>query len=71
MQKLALSAILLNTLLYSQPPPQPLVSPVVHPDRTVSFNLRSANAQKVEARLENGTRINLVKDEKGIWSGTT
>ena len=71
MQKLALSAILLGTLLYSQPPPQPIVSPVVHPDRTVSFNLRSANAQKVEVRLENGTRINLTKDEKGIWSGTT
>ena len=51
-------------LLIAQPP-------VVHPDKTITFHFSAAKAQEVEVRLDNGKRFPLLKDEKGLWKGTT
>lgn len=47
------------------------VSPVIHPDRTVSFQLRAPGATNVALALEGaGTRKPMEKDARGIWSTT-
>ena len=48
-----------------------LDSPIIHPDRTVTFNLRAPHAQKVElsGQFLNGNRP-MQKDEEGVWSVT-
>lgn len=53
----------------SRTPPPP--SPVVHPDRTVTFRLRAPTAQRVElsAQFFKGTQP-LQKDADGLWSIT-
>jgi len=57
---------------FAQPTRQPpVVSPVVNPDRTVTFRLRAPDAQKVELSgqflMANQP---LAKDEPGVWSAT-
>ena len=49
----------------------PLESPVVHPDRTVTFSLRAPDAQKVElsGQFLKGNQL-LQKDAAGVWSVT-
>lgn len=54
---------------------QRLVSPQVHPDRTVTFRLRSPNAEKVAlsggiVNALGGASAELTKGEENIWSGT-
>lgn len=51
-------------------PPQ-LQSPVVHPDRTVTFSVRATNAVKVElsGQFQKGNRP-MTKDTNGVWSVT-
>lgn len=53
------------------PRPPQLQSPVVHPDRTVTFNLRAPNAKKVElsAQFLRGNQP-LTADTNGVWSIT-
>ena len=53
------------------PRPQPIQSPVVHPDRTVTFNLRAPSATKVElsAQFIKGNQP-LNSDGSGMWSIT-
>ena len=63
--------VLTAFLLPAQPQPQPVISPVVHPDKTVTFRFRAPNAQKVDVGLEGGKRFPLAKDDKGIWTATT
>ena len=63
--------VLTAFLLPAQPQPQPVISPVVHPDKTVTFRFRAPNAQKVDVGLEGGKRFPLAKDDKGIWIATT
>ena len=49
------TAILLTAgcaLLSAQPAPETLVSPEVHPDRTVTFRLRAPKAAEVKLRGE-------------------
>jgi len=53
-----------------QPPP-PLVSPEVHPDRTVTFRFRAPNAKQVELNLEGAKPAPMQKDDQGVWSITT
>lgn len=53
----------------------PLISPEVHPDRTVTFRLMAPNARKVTlsggfVSALGGASAELTKDEKGVWSGT-
>ena len=49
--------------------PPPLNSPVVHPDRTVTFSLRAPEAHKVElsGQFLKGPQA-MEKDEAGVWS---
>lgn len=58
----------------AQPPrqrPQPIDSPVVHPDRTVTFKLRAPDAKKVELSGQ-FLKANqpLTVDADGVWSVT-
>jgi enterochelin esterase family protein len=48
-----------------------LVSPEVHPDRTVTFRLRAPNAKEVKVAGEwPGGATSLTKDDGGVWSAT-
>lgn len=51
--------------------PAPLASPIVHPDRTVTFSVRAPNAKKIELSAQflkaNQT---LTVDTNGVWSIT-
>ncbi len=53
------------------PRPPPIESPVVHPDRTVTFSFRAPDAQKVElsGQFLKGSQP-LQKDAAGVWSVT-
>ena len=57
------------------PPPEtptPVVSPEVHPDKSVTFRLKDPNAKSVLLRLEGQSKaIGMEKDDQGIWSATT
>lgn len=59
--------LLVSVGLYAQQ----ILSPIVHADRTVTFNLRAPNAQKVEVSLESGQRFAMTKGEKDVWTVTT
>ncbi len=50
-------------------PPVP-DSPVVHPDRRVTFRFRAPGAKEVVLTRE-GTRTPMQRDEQGLWSLTT
>ena len=60
--------------VFAQPPtpsPQPVLSPEVRADRTVTFRLRAPNAQKVELAMEGAPRKAMAKGDDGIWTLTT
>ena len=61
-----MSLITFTTSAFSEP----LISPEVHPDRTVTFRLKAPNAKEVLVRYDLGTNT-LQRDEQGIWSNTT
>jgi len=44
-------------------------SPEVHPDRSVTFQLRAPDANKVQVRI--GKAYDMTKAENGVWSVTT
>lgn len=50
---------------------QPLVSPEVHANRSVTFRLRSPYAREVFLAREGAERIAMQKDAAGVWSVTT
>lgn len=50
---------------------RPIVSPEVHPDRTVTFRYRDPNAAKVELDLEGRDGVAMVKSANGVWTYTT
>ena len=51
--------------------PAPVVSPEVHPDRTVTFRVRAPNAQKVSVSGEwPGGEKEMTRGEQGVWSVT-
>lgn len=61
------------TLAVAQPPAArrpPIVSPEVHPDRTVTFRLRAPEASKVAVAGDLGSAKPLTKDANGVWSVT-
>ena len=56
----------------AQPPANPIISPEVHADRTVTFRLLAPNAKEVQVSGEFTSKpLSMTKDEKGIWSVTT
>jgi hypothetical protein len=53
------------------PRPPQIQSPVVHPDRTVTFNFRAPNAKKVELSAQFlKANQSLAADTNGVWSIT-
>ncbi len=63
---LTLSMITFTTSAFSEP----LVSPEVHADRTVTFRLKAPNVKEVLMRYDLGTNT-MQRDDQGIWSTTT
>ena len=65
-----LLALMCCSLLPSQPP-KPVVSPEVHPDRTVTFRVRAPKATEVTMNMDwSGDHPALKKDSEGVWSVT-
>ncbi len=52
--------------------PRPPASPVVNPDKTVTFRLSAPKAAEVtlNGSWDNGTNIKMTKDDNGVWSAT-
>lgn len=74
-EKLLLSAVLVFAArgLAQPPPPDPLVSPEIRPDRQVTFRIRAPQAHQVTlfgAWMAAGTQAPLTKDAEGVWSVT-
>jgi enterochelin esterase-like enzyme len=56
------------------PPPaprQPVISPEVHPDHSVTFRFRDPNAKAVMLSREGTKPVPMQKDDSGIWTVTT
>ncbi len=47
------------------------LSPVVAPDRQVTFHFNAPNAREVKVSGEFGADVVLAKDDKGMWNGST
>ncbi|HKW97462.1 MAG TPA: alpha/beta hydrolase-fold protein [Bryobacteraceae bacterium] len=52
-------------------PPQPVRSPEVHADRTVTFRFRDPNAKEVVLALTGSKHAPMQKEESGVWTVTT
>lgn len=53
-------------------PPPPVVSPEVHDDHRVMFQLRAPNAKEVTVSIEGSAQpLPMQKDEQGVWSATS
>jgi enterochelin esterase family protein len=59
--------------LAAQPQAQtpPVVSPEVHPDKSVTFRFRAPNAKEVLLGREGAQRTPMTKDDAGVWSVRT
>jgi enterochelin esterase-like enzyme len=66
---LSLFVLILGTSCNAQP--QIVISPDVHPDRSVTFRLRAPNAQQVVLNREGTKAIPMTKDADGVWTVTT
>ena len=56
----------------SQTDPPPLISPEVHPDRTVTFRFRAPNAKDVSVSIEGSEKpLRMEQDARGFWTVTT
>lgn len=55
----------------AQQPPQPVLSPEVHPDGSVTFRFRAPNAKEVKLSLTGAKAGTMQKDDQGVWSVTT
>lgn len=55
------------------PPARPpaIISPEVHPDRSVTFRFRDPNAKVVMLAREGAKPVPMEKDESGVWTTTT
>ena len=51
--------------------PAKLVSPEVHPDKSVTFRFRAPNAKEVLLGLEGASKVPMTKDDQGVWTLTT
>ncbi len=63
--------ILTLLAIAAKAPPAPLISPEVHPDRTVTFRFKDPGATKVELDLEGRDAVAMTQDADGVWSITT
>lgn len=63
---------LLGLLTLASVQQQAVVSPEVHPDRTVTFRCEAPNAQDVSVSIEGGKApLKMTKGAGGVWSVTT
>jgi enterochelin esterase-like enzyme len=51
--------------------PQTIISPEVHPDRSVTFRLQASNALQVMLSREGAEALPMKKDSHGVWVVTT
>jgi enterochelin esterase-like enzyme len=65
-----LSSILLTFCCQAQHS-EPVISPEVHPDNSVTFRLHAPNVQKVLFARDGTEPIAMQKDTEGVWSVTT
>ena len=67
-----LKPILLAALLFAVPAfAQPIVSPEVHTDGTITFRLPAPNAKEVQLHCEGVRNSAMQKDDHGVWTFTT
>ncbi|MFZ1291003.1 MAG: alpha/beta hydrolase-fold protein [Melioribacteraceae bacterium] len=69
---IVISLTFLSSIVFAQRPwMQTIESPIVHSDKTVTFNLKAPDAKKVElsAQFLKGNQV-LEKDTSGIWTIT-
>ena len=64
--------IFLATLLFALPAlAQPVVSPEVHPDGSVTFRLAAPNAKEVQLHCEGVADSTMQRDDHGVWTAIT
>jgi hypothetical protein len=67
----AAAFVLQSGVAIAQPPAMAVVSPEVHPDRTVTFRIPAPNAKQVSVSGEFDRHpVGLTKDDAGVWSVT-
>jgi enterochelin esterase family protein len=73
MKRTVLYLLIAAAAAWGQAPkaPPPVQSPEVHPDRTVTFRFRDANAQEVNLALDGRKPAAMQKDDQGVWRITT
>ena len=56
----------------AQSPRMPVISPEVHPDRTITFRLSAPNAKDVKVSGDfTSQSLSMIKDKNGVWSVAT
>jgi len=63
--------VIASAAVFAQPQQQPLISPEVHPDNTITFRFRAPNAKEVLLAREGAKREPMQKDDQGVWTITT
>ncbi|MGA2798573.1 MAG: alpha/beta hydrolase-fold protein [Thermoguttaceae bacterium] len=64
--------VAIASIANAQPPANPIISPEVHADRTVTFRLLAPNAKEVQVNGDFTSKsFSMTKDDKGVWSITT
>src|ERR1019366_10133997 len=67
-----LKPVLLAALLFAVPAfAQPILSPEVHTDGTITFRLPAPNAKEVQLHCEGVRNSAMQKDDHGVWTFTT
>jgi enterochelin esterase-like enzyme len=70
MQLLAGFCLLTLAMAAAQAPAQ-IVSPEVHPDRTVTFRFKDVSAKVVQVAVEGSDAVNMTRGADGVWTYTT
>lgn len=74
-----LASCLTAPCAYAQPPAAPaparqnpvrIVSPEIHPDRSVTFRMAAPRAEQVAVAGEMGAETAMTRDDQGVWSAT-
>jgi len=71
MKRTFLLAVLVTGLPVWAQTPQPIQSPEVHTDGSVTFRFRAPNAKEVHLNREGAQDVPMQRDEQGVWSVTT
>src|ERR1035441_1591226 len=67
-----LKPVLLAALLFAVPAfAQPIVSPEVHTDGTITFRLPAPNAKEVQLHCEEVQNSAMQNEDHGVWPFTT